>query len=241
MNEKHNFRYDPLYRIIDETEEMRIVEGNLKSLYDRLKRINNLSLIPEVFEMARYPKYEHGMGTLHQINSLLDVTDENIIPTDYRKPLILASLFLHLGHFPYTYSTERALLLASNLGHRSKGNKIKKYVKRKIEKVLDKMGLDAERKQNILSNIFSLRDYKLLYRYFSAEILVEKWGNLKEKINGLSEEDLEVIIKDLVNKENDGYRYLSLADKADFVQRDALYFGTVRIDVSPKHLYSGIS
>ena len=241
MNEKHNFRYDPLYRIIDEIEEMRIVEGKLKSLYDRLKRINNLGLIPEVFEMARYPKYEHGIGTLHQINSLLDVTDGNIIPSKYRRPLILASLFLHLGHFPYTYSTERTLLLASNLGHQSKENEIKKYVERKIEKVLNKMGLDDERKRNILDNIFSLRDYKLLYRYFSAEILVEKWGNLKDKINGLSEEDLEVIIKDLVDKENDGYRYLSLADKADFVQRDALYFGTVRIDVSPKHLYSGIS
>jgi len=241
MDKKYNFRYDPLYRVIDEIEELRIVEGNLKSLFDRLKRINNLGIIPEVFEMARYPKYEHGIGTLHQINSLLEVTDKNIIPDKYRKPLILASLFSHLGHFPYTYSTERALLLASNLGHRSKENKMKRYVKSKIEEVLNKTGLDAERKQNILSNIFSLRDCKLLYRYFSAKILVEKWGDLKDKINGLSEEDLEVIIRDLIDKENDGYTYLNLADKADFVQRDALYFGTVRIDVSPKHLYGGIS
>jgi len=188
--------------------------------------------------MARYPKYEHGLGTVHQINSLLDVADENVIPTRYRKSLILASLFLHLGHLPYTYSTERALLLASNLGRRSNENKIKRYVKTKIEKILSRINLDNKRKQDILDNIFSLRDYKSLYRYFSAEILVEKFGNLKDKVDGLNEEDLEVIIKDLVDKENDGYTYLSLADKADFVQRDALYFGTVRIDISPKHLYS---
>jgi HD superfamily phosphohydrolases len=184
MNEKHDFRYDPLYRIIDETEEMRTVEGNFKSLFDRLKRINNLGLIPEVFEMARYPKYEHGLGATYQVISLLDVADKNIIPAKYRKPLILASLFLHLGHLPYTYSTERALLLASNLGRRSKKNKIKKYVKAKIEKVLNKMSLDDKSKQNILGNIFSLHDYKLLYRYFSAEILVEKFGNLKNKVKG---------------------------------------------------------
>jgi len=241
MNKKHNFRYDPLYRVIDEIEELRVVEGNFKPLFDRLKRINNLGIIPEVFEMARYPKYEHGVGTLHQINSLLRVIDKKTIPNKYRKPLILASLFLHLGHFPYTYSTERALLLASNLGDRGKENEIKKYVKRKIEKVLNRTGLRNERKKNILDNIFSLRDYKLLYRFFSAEILVEKWADLKDKINGLSEKDLKVIIRDLIDKEYDGYVYLNLADRADFVQRDALYFGTVRIDVSPKHLYSGIS
>jgi len=239
--DKRTFRYDPLYRVIDETGELRNVEGSFKCLFDRLKRINNLGIIPEVFEMARYPKYEHGIGTFYQINSLLEVTPKNIIPDEYRKPLILAALFLHLGHFPYTYSTERALLLASNLGDRGKENKVKKYVKSKIEKVLNKMDFESEKKENILNNIFSLREYGLLHRYFSAEILMEKWNNLKNKINKLSEKDLKVIIGDLIDKKNNGYIYLNLADKADFVQRDALYFGTVRIDISPKHLYGGIS
>jgi len=146
-----------------------------------------------------------------------------------------------LGHLPYTYSTERALLLASNLGHRNKENKIKEYVKTKIEKVLNKTSIDGEKKQNMLDDIFSLHDYNLLYRYFSSEILVERFGNLKTNIAVLGDADLEVIIRDLVDKESEGYYYLNLADEADFVQRDALYFGTVRIDVSPKHLYSGIS
>jgi len=227
--------------MIDGTPEMRIVEGNFKSLFDRLKRINNLGLIPEVFEMARYPKYEHELGTIYQVNNLLNVADENTIPAKYEKPLIIAALFLHLGHLPYTYSTERALLLASNLGHRNKENKIKEYVKTKIEKVLNKTSIDGEKKQNMLDDIFSLHDYNLLYRYFSSEILVERFGNLKTNIAVLGDADLEVIIRDLVDKESEGYYYLNLADEADFVQRDALYFGTVRIDVSPKHLYSGIS
>ncbi|HEC87491.1 MAG TPA: hypothetical protein ENI49_06495 [Thermoplasmatales archaeon] len=241
MTEEHKFRYDTLYRVIDETEEMRIVEGNFKDLFDRLKRINNLGIIPEFFEMAKYPKYEHHSGTIHQVNSLLEVVNEEIIPQKYRKPLQMASLFLHTGHLPFTYSTERALLLAGNLGDRSQDNKIKQYLKSRINKVLDKCDFDDERKQTIFSDMFSLRDYKLLYRYFSGEILVSKWGNLKSKISGLNDEDLKIVLKDLIDTENDGYRYLELADKADFVQRDALYFGTVRIDISPKHLYHGLS
>jgi HD superfamily phosphohydrolase len=227
--------------MIDETEEMRIVEGNFKDLFDRLKRINNLGVISEVFEMAKYPKYEHGLGTIHQINNLLEIADNNSIPEKYIKPLELASLFLHTGHLPFTYSSERALLLASNLGERNQENKIKKYVITRLKKLLDKSNFNDDKKQHILDNIFSLKDYKILYKCFSGEIVVNKWGNLKNKIDILNDKHLELIIEDLIDVESAGYKFLNLADKADYVQRDALYFGTVRIDISPKHLYSGIS
>lgn len=80
MNGKRDFRYDPLYRVIDLTEEIGFIEGTFKSLFDRLKGINNLGIIPEILEMARYPKYEHHLGTVYQINCLLDSVDKNIIP-----------------------------------------------------------------------------------------------------------------------------------------------------------------
>lgn len=241
MKEIQKFRYDPLYRVIDETEEMNYIEGNFKIIFDRLKKINNLGLIPEIFKMAKYSKYEHGLGTTYQINSLLDIVDENTIPDKYRRPLRLASLFLHTGHLPYTYSTERSLLLASNLGKRNKDNKIKKYILKRLKKVMDKMNYDDKMIKNISQNLFSLKEYKQLYKYLSAEILIDKWGNLKNRFNDLEDDDLKVIIKNLIDRENHGYKFLILADKADYVQRDALYFGTVRIDIFPKHLYSEIS
>jgi HD superfamily phosphohydrolase len=237
MPQKQNFRYDPLYRVIDETKEMQIVEGNFKFLFDRIKKINNLGVIPEVIEMAKYPKYEHELGTVHQINNLLEIADEEIIPPEYRTPLQLAALFLHLGHLPFTFSTERALLLACNLGDRSQENGIKKYVKKRLVKVLDKADFNDEKKENVVKDLFSLRDCKLLYKYFSGDIVIKKWRNLKDKFDSLGDESLKIIIKDLIDTENYGYAFLNLADKADFVQRDALYFGTVRLDVSPKHLY----
>lgn len=241
MNRKWDFHPDPLYRVIDETEEMHIIEGNFKRFFDRLIRINNLGIIPEVLEMARYPKYEHAFGTIYQINSLLDIVDERTIPIDYRIPLHLASIFSHLGHFPYTYSSERALLLASNLGDRSQENETKKYILGVIKKVLNATDLEEEKKKVYIDRIFSLRDFKILYRYFSAEIFIKKWKKSKKWIKNLRSADLEIVIRDLVDPDSHGYKYLDLADKADYVQRDALYFGTVRIDISPKHLYGKLT
>jgi len=129
MSEKRDFRYDPLYRVVDVTEEISFIEGNFKGLFDRLKGINNLGIIPEVLEMAKYPKYEHHLGTVYQINCLLDM-NKGIIPDKYYLPLKLSALFLHSGHLPFTCSTERALLLASGLGTDDIDNKAKNMLKR---------------------------------------------------------------------------------------------------------------
>jgi len=203
--------------------------------------VATLGIISEVFEMAKYSKYEHEFGTVHQINNLLEIADKDTVPDKYRTPLIFAALFLHLGHIPFTYSTGRALLLASNIGDRSKDNKIKKYVKKRMEKVLDKGDFSKDKKENILQSMFLLRDADILYKYFSGDILVSNWRNIKTKFTDLKDEDLQIIIRDLIDTENEGYKLLNLADRADFVQRDALYFGTVRLDISPKHLYGQLT
>lgn len=236
MNGKRNFRYDPLYRVIDLTEEIRFIEGTFKSLFDRLKGINNLGIIPEILEMARYPKYEHHLGTVYQINCLLDSVDKNKIPGTYRIPLKLSALILHVGHLPFTYSTERALLLASSLDADDRDNKTKKYVKKSVEKTLQQANFDNEEQQEHLEKLFSLENYKSLYRYFSCQIFLDIWRRIQNKYV-LKDEAKKTIIRNLIDPKNEGYRYLELTNKVDFVQRDALYFGTVRLDLSPKHLY----
>lgn len=230
-------RYDPLYRVIEETDEMRIIEGAFKPMFDRLKKINNLGIIPEVFEMARYPKYEHGIGTFHQISRLLKITDNKVIPDRYRIPLNISTIFLQSGHLPFTYSTERALLLTCNLGKNDEQNNVSEYICKKVNKVLDKAGYEESSKEGIIKDLLSMREYKLLYRYFSCENLIEKWSKLKNKLETNDDEYLKIAIKNLIEKQSDGYKYLNLANKADYVQRDALYFGTVKIDISPEHLY----
>jgi len=236
MNGKRDLWYDPLYRVVEKTEEIQFIEGHFKELFDRLKGINNLGIIPEVLEMAKYPKYEHHLGTVYQINCLLECMDKDMIPEVYHLPLKLSALFLHSGHLPFTYSTERALLLASSLGTDDRNNNAKNYVKKRIERVLQQANFDDKEREKHLEKLFSVENYKVLYRYFSCLIFLEKWKKIQEEYE-LKDEDKETIIRNLIDSKNDGYRYLELANKADFVQRDALYFGTVRLDISPKHLY----
>ncbi|MEA3457346.1 MAG: hypothetical protein U9R21_01560 [Candidatus Thermoplasmatota archaeon] len=235
MTGKRDFRYDPLYRVMDVTEEIRFIEGNFKKLFNGLKGINNLGIIPEILEMAKYPKYEHHLGTVYQINCLLSM-NKDIIPDKYHLPLKLSSLFLHLGHLPFTYSTERALLLASSSGTGDQDNKAHNYVKKRIEKVLKQADFNDEEQQEHLDKLFSIENYKVLHKYFSCYIFLENYNKIQKEYE-LTDADKVTILKNLIDPKNDGHEFLELANKADFVQRDALYFGTVKLDISPKHLY----
>ena len=235
MTGKRDFRYDPLYRVVDVTDEIRFVEGNAKVQFDRLKGIANLGILPEVLEMAKYPKYEHHLGTVYQINCLLDMKKDTM-DRKYCLPLKLSAIFLHVGHLPFTYSTERALLVASSSGTDDLNNKAKNYIKKRMEKVLQEADFDAKEREEHLEKLFSIDNYKILYRYISCYIFLEKWKRIQKEYE-LKDDDKVTILKNLIDTKNDGYRYLELANKADFVQRDALYFGTVKLDISPKQLY----
>ena len=61
MSKRTDARYDLLYRVIDEKDELHVIEGNYKPIFDRIKRINNLDVISEILEIAKYPKYEHAI------------------------------------------------------------------------------------------------------------------------------------------------------------------------------------
>lgn len=235
MNGLSRMRYDPLYRVIDATDEMLFMEGQLRDLYFRIKNISNLGIIAEILETAKYSKYEHHIGTAHQIVCLLQCINE--IPERYHKPLIISALLLHLGHFPFTYATERALLLSCNMGFDVENNARRKYVSKEIEDILSNNDYDEENISKHSKEILSMRNIQLYYKYLALGTLNAFWERLKNNMS-LTEDQRLIIVNDLIDPDNYGYYLLDLADKADFVQRDALYLGTARLDISPKHLYS---
>ena len=235
-----NYRYDPLYRVIDVTPEMRTIEGHLRVQFDRLKSINNLGIIPEVVEMAKYNKYEHSFGTIHQINSLLHIDTK--IPHKYHQPLKIAAKFLHLGHLPFTYSTERAIVISCYISEKANSSFVKDYLSTRIQNFGRVIDLQPGRIDTFKKDIISLRELNLLYKVISANILLDNWRRLYKKFDPkLDGATKKTIIANLVDFDSDGYRFLQLADQVDYVQRDALYFGAIRLDISPKHLYDGIS
>jgi len=237
-----NFRHDLLYRVIDESIEMQVIENIVKPSFERLKKINSLGLLPEIIEMAKYSKYEHAIGAIYQINCLIDINEkEGIkkIEPKYYRPLKISAEFLHLGHFPFTYSTERALLISFIVSDLEKSQKDKEKVRKKIENSLQYLDLEDIKKSEFIERIFSLEDFKYLYRFFSVNLLLENWNKFSSKFRDgkLTDEDKKIIIGNLIDFESHGYQYLSLADRADYVQRDSLYFGTIKIDISPRQLY----
>ena len=235
-------RYDPLYKALDSTEEVDFVEKRLYRQFDRLKSIDNLGILPLVFKTAHYSKYEHALGTTHQIINLLEVAEKSTKSMSvHKQALMISALFLHLGHCPFTYSTERALLLAS-ARDQSKENQARNYITNKVRIALrSNENKNKKRALQIIDALLEQQDHKLLYKCFSAALLAKNYGILNREFNDFSEKELEKAILNLVDKKSAGYKYLELADTADFVQRDALHFGAARLDISPKHLFSRFS
>jgi len=236
-----SYRLDPLYRITESVDEFVRIEGKLKPRFDRLKNISNLGVIAEVFETAKYPKYEHTVGLVYQVDELIKVTNSKTLPDKYKKPLRIAPIFLHIGHFPYTLTAERALIIAAKCSE-AKGNKAMTFIDKTLRKVFNQANLKEE-KDSFFTKMLKLLEPKLFYRIFSAKIMFEHWSII-EKVFNISKAERtkykEIIIKDMLFKNCEGYKLLELANKVDYVQRDALYFGTVRLDISPRHIYSNL-
>jgi len=231
---QRKIRRDPLYRVSDVNRWIIEAESVFSDELDRLKDINNLGIIPVVDrKMPTYSKYEHAFGTVHQIVNLLRIWSKQL--ENHEKSLTLASLVLHLGHLPFTYSTEHALLLASSINTQN-SKKARAYVKERVVNCLKNSNdYNPIREQQILQELFHQRNCTSLYKFFSGDLLIKKIG--KAPFNDLVGDDLKIIISDLIDPTDDGYKYLELADQVDFVQRDALYFGSVRLDIHPDHLY----
>ena len=247
-----DYKYDPLYGVLDEPVEVSFFETNFEKQLDRLKGISNLGIIPEIFKRAKYSKYEHALGTTQQVISLLDVLErkaqtdgrDNLL-AGHRRSLLLASLFLHLGHFPFTYSTERAFLLAGTWTGSKGDNRAKSYITRIVSMALDHTIDDKSKRSSelitILAELCSLRGCREFYKYLGINLLIRERQLLSEEFDGFDSEELKEVAKSLIDQQNHGYKYLMLADMVDFVQRDALYLGAVRLEISAEHLYGQYS
>src|SRR5712692_2679573 len=74
----------------------------------RLERIKSLGLIHISFPSATHSKWEHHLGMTHLASQIS-------LPKENKKRLQLLCLLGGIGHLPYTYATEEAVLLAARL------------------------------------------------------------------------------------------------------------------------------
>lgn len=240
---------DPLYRLIELPSLIDQIDGSFqKGLIGRLSDIRSLGMVAWSHGTAQYPKSEHRYGTIHQVNQMVEM---DWFPVMYRIPMLLSAAFLHTGHFPFTYASERAFLRAAG-----QNDEAEEKVKQIIEKVCTAIDNDESAK-GILTEFMDFKRRFELYRWFSAWHLLERQsaifrilhsevkGNEEALIEAYEADDRQSVVENiyniavsnLVDRNSDGYKYLTAANKADYVQRDGLYFGTVRLDISARHLY----
>ena len=77
----------------------------------RLKEIRNLGLIARVIPSAHHTKFDHQLGVIHLLGRAV-MTKE--IPKEFKEALEIAAAVYHIGHLPFTYPTEHALLIAAS-------------------------------------------------------------------------------------------------------------------------------
>lgn len=230
-------RNDPLYRVIDLPPLVDKIDGRLYSLVDRLTRISSLGLVAWLHRMAQYPKSEHRYGTVYQVARMMDAPWFKGRKKEHGDAMLLAACFLHVGHFAFTYAAERAFLRACR-----QKDEVKAFLYKVVRKVTNETP-ELRSAEDYVEEFTNLIHAERLYRWFSAYRLLDNKPGVASALQEVETDknDYEAIcteaVQNLVNEESIGWKYLDYANRADYVQRDALYFGTARLDISHRHLY----
>jgi uncharacterized protein len=134
---------DPVHRHIGFTE----VEKELfdSAVFQRLRRIRQLSGAHLVYPSAQHSRFEHSLGTMH----VAGFAAESLLAKGYIKSidsiqeLRLAALLHDIGHGPFSHLFEEILDAKSKLNHEYIGKKI--ISKTQISDILEKHGYNSSR------------------------------------------------------------------------------------------------
>lgn len=134
---------DPVHRHIGFTE----VEKELfdTAVFQRLRRIRQLSGAHLVYPSAQHSRFEHSLGTMH----VAGFAAESLLAKGYIKSidsiqeLRLAALLHDIGHGPFSHLFEEILDAKSKLNHEYIGKKI--ISKTQISDILEKHGYNSSR------------------------------------------------------------------------------------------------
>jgi len=134
---------DPVHRHIGFTE----VEKELfdSVVFQRLRRIRQLSGAHLVYPSAQHSRFEHSLGTMH----VAGYAAESLLAKGYVKnvdsiqELRLAALLHDIGHGPFSHLFEEILDSKSKLNHEYIGKKI--ISKTEISDILERHGYNSSR------------------------------------------------------------------------------------------------
>lgn len=102
-------------------------------VFQRLRRIRQLSLSSQVYPGAMHTRFHHALGALYLMTEALEVLRRKQIPiSDEEYEAALAAILLHdIGHGPFSHALEKEII--RNLHHEQMSIALMEYLNREFE------------------------------------------------------------------------------------------------------------
>ena len=128
---------DPIHDFIRATKlEQQIIDT---SIFQRLRRIRQLSGAHLTYPGAQHTRFEHSLGVMHIAGQAAQsLREKSIISSDENEKLRLAGLLHDIGHGPFSHLFEEVLQEESDISHEDIGKQI--IEKTEIGDILSKFG-----------------------------------------------------------------------------------------------------
>jgi len=141
MKKTHLDIIDPIHDFIRVSgSELKIIDC---SIFQRLRRIRQLSGAHLTYPGAQHTRFEHSLGVMHIAGQAGNALEEKgILKSDDIEDLRLAALLHDIGHGPFSHLFEEVLQQKKNISHEEIGKKI--ILKTEIGDLLEKSGYDKK-------------------------------------------------------------------------------------------------
>lgn len=207
---------DPIYGTIelDSSLEALLRIPDIGEEKRRLERIKSLGLIHISFPSATHSKWEHHLGMTHLAGQIS-------LPKENKKRLQLLCLLGGIGHLPYTYATEEAVLLAARLSRN-----FRRTLERSLSEVWQMISEGStDNTPEPYSKIIDGMQVIAIHAWLSAL-------KLKRFTQTIDIGDRKKLIKDRVSPDSELNRLYRFLARVDYVQRDLYYTGIARFSLS---------
>ena len=141
MNRKHLDIIDPIHDFIRAYDaEIKIIDH---PIFQRLRRIRQLSGAHLVYPGAQHTRFEHSLGVMH-IAGLAGqaLLERKLIQPDDLKNLRMAGLLHDIGHGPFSHLFEEVLQTKTKISHEDIGKNL--ILKTELGDILSQSGYDKK-------------------------------------------------------------------------------------------------
>lgn len=146
MTKKHLDVIDPIHNFIRVYDtELKIIDS---PIFQRLRRIRQLSGAHLTYPGAQHTRFEHSLGTMHIAGQAgIALKEKGVVTSNDIKNLRLAGMLHDIGHGPFSHLFEEVIQQKKKLSHEKIGRQL--IIKTEIGDFLNQDGLDKKLITNI--------------------------------------------------------------------------------------------